>query len=266
MRSKKSAHEWLSIQESKIWELPEGEERIMSVLKLSFDNLKSPPLKQCFAYCSIFEKDFDFERDDLIQLWMAQGLLHSPSNREMEDIGNEYFNSLLENSFFQDVTKDRYGFIIRCKMHDLIHDLAELVSKSDREDKLNLRKEPHIPSSIQQRISERNVEKLRSLFSNGEQLCNFFSSFKALHVLNLFCYDLKELPSSIGELRHLRYLNISRTKISILPKSIGKLYNLQTLRMTGSLKSSMFPIELENLINLRHVYFHEGLEVPFGMR
>ncbi|PRQ38492.1 putative P-loop containing nucleoside triphosphate hydrolase [Rosa chinensis] len=40
MRTKNSTKEWLSIQASRIWELPEGDERIMSVLKLSFQNLK----------------------------------------------------------------------------------------------------------------------------------------------------------------------------------------------------------------------------------
>nr|XP_028944069.1 putative disease resistance protein RGA3 [Malus domestica] len=53
MRSRNSTQEWLSIQHNKIWELPKAEDRIMSVLKLSFDNLKSPSLKQCFAYCSM---------------------------------------------------------------------------------------------------------------------------------------------------------------------------------------------------------------------
>ncbi|PRQ18323.1 hypothetical protein RchiOBHm_Chr7g0204711 [Rosa chinensis] len=131
MRSK-MCDEWQSILDSGIWDLPEEETRILMILKLSFDELKSPLLKQCFAYCSMFTKDFEFEKDDLIQLWMAQGWLHpSPNqnNLEMEDKGNEYFNILLQNSFFQDVRRDNYGDIITCKMHDLVHDLAERVSK-----------------------------------------------------------------------------------------------------------------------------------------
>ncbi|RXH80645.1 hypothetical protein DVH24_004559 [Malus domestica] len=56
---------WQSIQESTTWDIPEGEKRICSVLKLSFDELKSPFLKQCFAYCSMFTKDFEIEKDDV---------------------------------------------------------------------------------------------------------------------------------------------------------------------------------------------------------
>ncbi|PRQ43367.1 putative P-loop containing nucleoside triphosphate hydrolase [Rosa chinensis] len=73
---------WKSLLESEIWDLPEEENRILSILKLSFDELKSPQLKQCFAYCSMFIKDFEMEKDDLVQLWMAQGWLH---HSEMED-------------------------------------------------------------------------------------------------------------------------------------------------------------------------------------
>ncbi|KAK9933133.1 hypothetical protein M0R45_020341 [Rubus argutus] len=111
MRTKNSTEEWLSIQKSKIWELPEENDRIMSVLKLSFHNLKSSLLKQCFAYCSMFKEDFEIERDKLIQLWMAQGLLHPSPGQQMEDIGNDCFNILCQNSLFQDATKDDDGLL-----------------------------------------------------------------------------------------------------------------------------------------------------------
>ncbi|XP_048442480.1 putative disease resistance protein RGA4 [Pyrus x bretschneideri] len=134
LSSKNGANEWSAILDSKIWDSPEAEEMIISGLKLSLDNLKFPILKQCFTYCSMFKKGFEIERDDLIQLWMAQGLLHSSSESsdlEMEDIGMEYFHILLQNSLLQDLTKDDFGVVAKCKMHVLVHDFAELVSKSE---------------------------------------------------------------------------------------------------------------------------------------
>ncbi|XP_061993468.1 putative disease resistance protein RGA3 [Rosa rugosa] len=113
MRSKNGSNEWLSILQSKIWQVSSDKEdsRIMSVLGLSFNNLESP-LKQCFAYSSMLERGCSIERDKLIQLWMAQGFLHPSHGHqtkqeiEMEDIGNKYFETLLENSLFQDATED----------------------------------------------------------------------------------------------------------------------------------------------------------------
>ncbi|XP_004305162.1 PREDICTED: putative disease resistance protein RGA3 [Fragaria vesca subsp. vesca] len=238
MRSKK-LEGWQSIVENVIWDLSEGEDRILAVLKLSFDELGSPPLKQCFAYCSMFIKDFEFEKDDLIQHWMAQGWLHPFPNQydlEMEDTGNEYFNILLQNTFFQDVKRDFFGNITKCKMHDLVHDLAIYVSKS---------------------------KYMRSSFFNGAVLGMNSPEVKGLRVLNLYKTDVQELPDSIGKLKHLRYLNVMKTKIKAFPKSLGQLYNLQTLKMPRILEK--FPMEIANLINLRHVYFGQNVKVPAGV-
>ncbi|KAM2495670.1 hypothetical protein ACFX1W_035625 [Malus domestica] len=79
--------------------------------------------------------------------------------------------------------------------------------------------------------------------------------FRGLHVLNLYNTNIKELPISIGKLKQLRYLNVSGTEIKAIPKSIGKLHNLQTLRMEYCRRLKVFPKEMGNLVNLRHIYF-----------
>ncbi|KAL6145865.1 hypothetical protein ACLB2K_056549 [Fragaria x ananassa] len=238
MRSKKFDG-WQSISENVICGLPDGENRIMEILKLSFDELRSPWLKQCFAYCSAFPKDFEFEKDDLIQHWMAQGWLDTFPNQndlEMEDTGNEYFNILLQNSFFQDVERDSFGNTTTCKMHDLVHDLAIRASKS---------------------------KYFRSLFFNGVVLKSNSHGFKALRVLNLYKADIHELPGSIGKLKHLRYLNVMKTMIKSFPKSLGRLYNLQTFKMPDYVEE--FPKQIANLISLRHIYFGKFVEFPAGV-
>ncbi|PRQ38772.1 putative P-loop containing nucleoside triphosphate hydrolase, leucine-rich repeat domain, L [Rosa chinensis] len=272
MRSKNSSKEWLSILESKICQVSSDKEdsRIMSVLRLSFDNLESP-LKQCFAYCSMLERGSSIERDNLIQLWMAQGLLQSKQGIEMEDIGNKYFDTLLENSLFQDATKDEDGVITQCKMHDLLHDRAIEVSvceswTPDFDNEMDDDEIRHVARILTQKLEsmpKTSVSRLRSLFSNVQISNTKFLKFRALRVLSFFGYEIQELPYSLGKLKHLRYLDLSHTKIEALPKSIGKLYNLQTLRLPWYLEKC--PKEIQNLINLRHLYFDKRMGFESGI-
>ncbi|XP_048420320.1 putative disease resistance protein RGA4 isoform X1 [Pyrus x bretschneideri] len=277
LQTKRSIEEWSSLKNNKIWNnlLKEEDSSIMPVLRLSFDNLESSSLKQCFAYCSIFEKDLEIQRDNLIQLWMAQGLLRAShdESKDMEDTGNEYFDILLQSSLFQDAMMGDNGIVTKCKMHDLVHDLAELVSKSEslmgdlcgRDNTLEIRHVAWVSTSTLENISARSAWKLRSLFSNNSEVpANILPRFKALRVLNLWNANIEELPVSVGRLKHLRYLDISKTRFKALPKSLGKLYNLQTLRAVNCALEE-FPKELQNLINLRHIYFDEDIKFPQGI-
>ncbi|XP_068310110.1 putative disease resistance protein RGA4 isoform X2 [Pyrus communis] len=277
LHTRKSIEEWSSFKNSRIWHnLSKEEDIIMQVLKLSFDNLESPSLKQCFSYCSVFKKDSIIQKDNLIQLWMAQGLLHpSPGeSKDIEDIGDEYFNMLLHSSLFQGAIMSDDDIVSKCQMHDLVHDLAERVSKSESltgdlcgiDNTNQIRHVARVSTCMLDKIPERSAKKLRSVFfDDGEVPSNILPRFKALRVLNLSNAKIEEFPVSVGRLKHLRYLNISKTRFKELPKSVGKLYNLQTLRATNCVLNE-FPKELQNLINLRHIYFDRGMKFPQGIR
>ncbi|TYJ38235.1 hypothetical protein E1A91_A05G430000v1, partial [Gossypium mustelinum] len=248
-----SPRAWLEIQRSGVWGSPESVLKVERVLKLSFDRLSSPYLKKCFAYCAMFPKDYCFKKEDLIQLWMAEGFLGS--SMAMVDNGNKYLNELLSNSLFQNVTRDTCGNILTFKMHDSVHDLSLSVSKFDA---LIFRENSTpITNECSQIMLTIVAPKLYSLFSEINVFKKLSKSFKfkRLRVLKLVgAYYIFELPDSLGELKHLRYLDISRTSIKALPKSSTKLCHLQTLRLLG-LVTFTFPDGLENLMSLKHLYF-----------
>ncbi|XP_054817050.1 putative disease resistance RPP13-like protein 1 [Prosopis cineraria] len=78
----KSPQDWEKILKSNFWDLSEDDSNIIPSLRLSYHYLPSNH-KRCFAYCSIFPKDYNIDKNVLIQLWMAEGLLHS-SNETRE--------------------------------------------------------------------------------------------------------------------------------------------------------------------------------------
>ncbi|KAI8534111.1 hypothetical protein RHMOL_Rhmol10G0063100 [Rhododendron molle] len=123
LRSQRDAKDWNNVLESAVWELSDEKSNIFPALRLSYHYLPSH-LKRCFAHCSIFNKDYEFDMKELVSTWIAEGFLEKPkSNKTMEERGYECFHELLSRSFFQRSNAKPSRFV----MHDLLHDLAESV-------------------------------------------------------------------------------------------------------------------------------------------
>ncbi|XP_066338751.1 putative disease resistance protein RGA4 [Miscanthus floridulus] len=60
-------------------------------------------IRRCFTYCSIFPKAYILGRDEIVDLWIAQGFVNTRNNgtEELEDIGQSYFDELQTFSFLQ---------------------------------------------------------------------------------------------------------------------------------------------------------------------
>ena len=92
---KTSKIEWQSFLDDELSKLTQQENNISLTLKLSYDHLPSH-LKQCFAYCRLFPKDYRIDVVTLINLWAVQGfiVLEGPRHRFV-DIDRKYFMELL---------------------------------------------------------------------------------------------------------------------------------------------------------------------------
>jgi hypothetical protein len=94
--------EWLSFKNDVLSKMSQEENNILPNLKLSYDHLPSH-LKHCFAYCSLFPKDYKIDIPTLIKRWIAQGLVKSSDdqNQCLEEVGHEYFMDLLGGHSFK---------------------------------------------------------------------------------------------------------------------------------------------------------------------
>ncbi|MBA0794112.1 hypothetical protein Gohar_018470 [Gossypium harknessii] len=233
---KTSEQEWTLVRDSERWKLMEKDNEIVSVMKLSCDQL-SPQLKQCFAYYSLYPKDYCFNELDLIAFWMAHGLLESPSKNENPyDIVSKN-ECCVVNSFEENTAPGiRHVWLINFDQN---------------------------PSEFLNRFGHLRSLRLPDFDKSFIETC--LKRFQCLRMLDLSESTLQVLPKWIGYLKHLRFLDLSNCpSIKKLPNSLCELHKLQTLNFHGCGQIEELPKYMRYMVSLNFLSLTTQQQDPGG--
>ncbi|KAL6326137.1 hypothetical protein AAG906_001012 [Vitis piasezkii] len=225
LRSEQDEKVWKEMLNNEIWDLPTEQSNILPALHLSYHYLP-PKVKQCFAYCSIFPKDYVFQKEELILLWVAEGLVGGFKGGNMiEDVGEICFRNLLsrlEVGKQNNVSKRARHLSYNCEQFDVSNKFDSLHEIDKLRTFLPLRKSTTFTYHLANKV-----------------LHDLLPTFRCLRVLSLSHYNITYLPDSFENLKHLRYLNLSNTNIQKLPKSID----------LSHLQGALSILNLQNVVN-----------------
>ncbi|KAL4629231.1 hypothetical protein ACB092_05G293700, partial [Castanea dentata] len=237
MCNKRRKEQWEKVLENSLWELEDVEKGLLGPLLLSYYEL------------SLAEKKYMAEK---------------------------YFKKLAMRSFFQDFKENRInGRIESCKMHDIVHDFAQTMTKDvcftiegDEEVKIDFKRARQLSLIVKETFSESVYEAKNLRFLNLDFTCShivqskLFNNLTCLRTLHLKGQSIIELPNEVEKLIHLRLLKLSCDEIKELPESICNLCNLQSLDVSKCKELEKLPQRIGKLINLRHLLFDiEGLKI-----
>ncbi|KAL6654479.1 hypothetical protein ACP70R_007944 [Stipagrostis hirtigluma subsp. patula] len=286
--------EWKGVLDDPVWSIDKTHDDLSLALRLSYEDL-SPPVKQCFLYCSLLPKG-DIISYVVIGMWKSQGCIQvtvadQGRNKEAEDIGICYYKELITRNLIE--PSHMYADGNTSRMHDVIRSFGRYMAKEEALVVIASEKSTQLASStkfrhvsVESTESEldgmvlpewgsisRKQELLRSLIIKGR--IQFGSSnnpslsrFPSLRALFVAHAESDKFVESLCKLKHLRFLHLEHTDISRLPDDIDKMEFLEHIGLeecpnfTGQLPSSILKLE-----RLRCLWIHGCTKfiVPKGL-
>ncbi|CAO2168134.1 unnamed protein product [Urochloa humidicola] len=261
----------------------------MRILSFSYYEMPSH-LRSCLLYLGAFPEDHFIEKYTLIWKWIAEGFVYEEQGIGLFEVGEGYFNELINRSMILPAKYEIDGETIEtgCRVHDMVLDLIRSISSDENfltilDDGfltiLDAGNEELSQSSRARRVAVHKTMLYFKVTTDVTQVRSFIgtrcysinnmppiSSFRLLRVLaieNCSAFRNNHLKH-LGNLIHLRYLGLSGTRILELPKEIGALKFLQTLLLDGT-GIEKLPWAIGLLAQLVCLRADERTRMPYGV-
>ncbi|KAK4575525.1 hypothetical protein RGQ29_026469 [Quercus rubra] len=257
----------------------------LNELRFSYERLKDEDLQHCLLYCALFREDHEFERDELIEDLIDEGIIERMESRQAEfDRGHTMLNKLERACLLET------GINRNVKLHDLIRDMAleiagpkfmgaagdRVIDFMRHEERWGKDLEKVCLMDRGYEINFPNISpecpKLSTLLLNDNYFCgiianSFFVHLRGLKVLRICNSGITSLPNSISDLENLATLSLIACDYLNHVPSLAKLTALRKLDLGGSSGIKEIPHGLEMLVNLRYLDLEgtEILEIPSGI-
>ncbi|KAF8400754.1 hypothetical protein HHK36_014054 [Tetracentron sinense] len=131
MASKKTPNEWnyaITILKKAASEFSGMGDRVLPLLKYSYDNLRNDTMKSCFLY----PEDYLIDKQGLIEFWIGEGFLNECDNMdEALNQGHDIIRNLIAACLLESDNREE----VTVNMHDVIRDLALWIASDCGRDK-----------------------------------------------------------------------------------------------------------------------------------
>ncbi|KAF6147883.1 hypothetical protein GIB67_014463 [Kingdonia uniflora] len=231
-------------------------------------------MRSCLEFTLLFPRNYEFDKDNLVQFWSAlnfqdRSLLEM---KPMEDRGEEYLNDIFSRFNVGKSSEGRLTYRLRDDVYDDLLQrednsgkyakLEDVNNKNDIYDETlhaSLLHENSDPTILKTFYKANSLQTLLLLNDSGKHITkipyDMFLKLRCLRVLDLSRTQIKELPSSIGNLGDLSYLDVSETTITRIPESLCKLSNLLILKLHDCFNLFELPKGMKYLTKLQHLEF-----------
>ncbi|KAK8575945.1 hypothetical protein V6N13_032743 [Hibiscus sabdariffa] len=246
MASKTTLEEWeYAIKKLKQSEFPKMQEKVLPLLKFSYDNL-SDTKKRCLLYCCLYPEDYNILRKNLVEYWFCEGLLNENKFSEAQIEGYDIIGSLLSDCLLERAEEECV------KMHDVIRDMGLWIAC-----KLEAEREKYFVKAGAQLSEGPEVEtwegaKRMSLMQNRIEVLTGTPKCPNLQTMFLLDNKLQAIDNGFfGFMPNLTVLNMSDNEdLEALPEGISQLISLECLDLSSTGIREL-PIELESLTKLK---------------